>query len=184
LAVGLVALWLLVIGMGLFTIGVPPSAEEMARAFIFLLVVIVYAGVWLAIAMLFSIIFRSAATAALATLGLWLFLTFIWPMLAGMIGDRLFANSDQETVILAQQYLQRLSPSSLFSEAVLSILNPSTRTLGPVYLSQLQGAILGAPLSLSDSVLIALPQMVGMFASMIVVFVIGYVIFQRQEVRA
>src|SRR4051812_46270321 len=81
LAVGLVALWLLVIGMGLFTIGVPPNAEEMARAFIFLLVVIVYAGVWLALAMLFSIIFRSAATAALATLGLWLFLTFIWPML-------------------------------------------------------------------------------------------------------
>src|SRR3954467_13731080 len=64
LAVGPGALWLLVIGMGLFTIGVPPNAEEMARAFIFLLVVIVYAGVWLALAMLFSIIFRSAAPAA------------------------------------------------------------------------------------------------------------------------
>ena len=43
--------------------------------FIFLLVTIAYAGVWLALAMLFSIIFRSAATAALVTLGLWLFLT-------------------------------------------------------------------------------------------------------------
>ena len=52
----------------------------MARAFIFLLVTIAYAGVWLALAMLFSIIFRSAATAALVTLGLWLFLT---PDLAG-----------------------------------------------------------------------------------------------------
>ena len=37
-------------------------------------------GVWLALALLFSIIFRSAATAALVTLGLWLFLTILWPL--------------------------------------------------------------------------------------------------------
>src|SRR5437899_2293495 len=53
LAISLVALWVLVIGLGLVLIGVPPGAEEMARAFIFLLVTIVYAGVWLALAMLF-----------------------------------------------------------------------------------------------------------------------------------
>ena len=35
-----------------------------------------------------------------------------------------------------------------------------------------------------ESVLIAWPQIVGMIASAIVLFVIGYVIFQRQEVRA
>ena len=70
------------IGLGLLLLGIPPSAEEMARALIFLLVAIAYAGVWLALAMLFSIIFRSAATAALVTLGLWLFLTLIWPALA------------------------------------------------------------------------------------------------------
>ena len=55
-------------------LGVPPSGEEMSRALAFLLVTVVYAGVWLALAMLFSIIFRSAATAALVTLGVWLFL--------------------------------------------------------------------------------------------------------------
>ena len=64
----------------------PPNSEEMVRAFIFLLVTIAYAGVWLALAMLFSIIFRSAATAALVTLGLWLFLTLIWPGLAAGSG--------------------------------------------------------------------------------------------------
>ena len=184
LSVSLVALWLIVIGLGLVTLGLPPNAEEMARAFIFLLVVICYAGVWLALAMLFSIIFRSAATAALVTLGLWLFLTFIWSMLADVIGGAVVTSGDPETQILAKQYLQRLSPSTLFSEVVVTILNPSTRSLGPIYFSQLQGAILGAPLPLSESVIIAWPQMVGMFASMIIVFVIGYVIFQRQEVRA
>ena len=70
ISISLVALWLLVIGWGLFRLGVPPGAEETARAFIFLLVTIAYAGVWLALAMLFSIVFRSAATAALVTFGI------------------------------------------------------------------------------------------------------------------
>jgi ABC-2 type transport system permease protein len=184
LSVSLVALWLLVIGFGLVLLGVPPNAEEMARAFIFLLVAIVYSGVWLALAMLFSIIFRSAATAALVTLGLWLFLTLIWPALAPLVAVTFAPTGDEETLILAAQWLQRLSPSTLFSEVVLSILNPSTRSLGPIYLSQLQGAVLGAPLPLGQSLLIALPAIVGLVASTIVLFVIGYVIFQRQEVRA
>src|SRR5512134_3305766 len=87
LSISLIALWLLVIGLGLFLLGVPPNGEEMARALIFLLVTIAYAGVWLALAMLFSIVFRSAATAALVTLGLWLFLTVIWSALAPAIAS-------------------------------------------------------------------------------------------------
>ena len=87
LSISLVALWLLVIGLGLLLIGIPPGAEEIARAFVFLLVTIVYAGVWLALALLFSILFRSAATAALVTLGLWLFMTLIWPVLARAIAQ-------------------------------------------------------------------------------------------------
>src|SRR5215472_4498145 len=80
LSISLITLWLLVIGLGLFLIGIPPGLEEIARSFFFLLVTIVYAGVWLALALLFSIVFRSAATAALVTLGLWLLVTFIWPV--------------------------------------------------------------------------------------------------------
>jgi ABC-2 type transport system permease protein len=184
LSVSLLALWLLVIGLGLFLLGLPPSGEELARAFIFLFVTIAYAGVWLALAMLCSIIFRSAATAALVALGLWLFLTLIWPALAPAIVVAFAPSSDEETLILAAQYLARLSPSNLFGEVVLAILNPTTRTLGPVYLSQLQGAVLGAPMPLGESLIIAWPQIVGLVAGTILLFVGGYVIFQRQEVRA
>ena len=184
LSVSLIALWLLVIGLGLLLLGLPPSSEELARAFIFLLVTIAYAGVWLALAMLFSIIFRSPATAALVTLGLWLFLTLIWPMLAPAIVIAFAPSGDEETLILAAQYVQRLSPSTLFGEVVLAILNPTTRSLGPIYLSQLQGAVLGAPMPLGESLIIAWPQIVGLIAGTILLFVTGYVIFQRQEVRA
>src|SRR6266705_6731825 len=56
IAISLVALWLLIIGLGLLLLGVPPSGEEVARAAIMLAVTIAYAGVWLALALLFSIV--------------------------------------------------------------------------------------------------------------------------------
>jgi ABC-2 type transport system permease protein len=184
LAVSFTALWLLVIGLGLIMLGVPPSGEEMARAFIFLIVTIAYAGVWLALAMLFSVLFRSAATAALVTLGLWLFSSVIWPSLAPAIAEAFFSNSDQATLVIAGQMLGRLSPATLFGESVLALLHPTTRTLGPIYLSQLQGAVMGAPLPLWESVMVAWPQIVGLVAATILFFAGGYVVFQRQEVRA
>lgn len=192
LSISLIALWLLVVGLGLFLIGIPPGAEEIARSFVFLLVTIVYAGVWLAMALLFSVVFRSAATAALVTLGLWLLVTFIWPVLSGALAQIIVPPDPRYTALGLQtpgtaqleQILARFSPSTLYAEIVVALLDPTTRALGPIYLSQLQGAVLGAPLPFGESVLIAWPQMVGMVATAIVLFVIGYVIFQRQEVRA
>jgi ABC-2 type transport system permease protein len=192
LSISLITLWLLVIGLGLFLIGIPPGAEEIARSFVFLLVTIVYAGVWLALALLFSILFRSAATAALVTLGLWLLVTFIWPVLSGALAQIIVPPDPRYTALGLQtpgtaqleQILARFSPSTLYAEIVVALLDPTTRALGPIYLSQLQGAVLGAPLPFGESVLIAWPQMVGMIATAIVLFVIGYIIFQRQEVRA
>jgi ABC-2 type transport system permease protein len=192
LSISLITLWLLVIGLGLLLIGVPPGAEEIARSFVFLLVTICYAGVWLALALLFSILTRSAATAALVTLGLWLFVTFIWPVLAGAVAQA-FVPPDPRYMALGlqtpgtaelEQILARLSPSTLYAEVVVALLDPTTRALGPIYLSQLQGAVLGAPLPLGESILIAWPQMVAMIATAMLLFVVGYVIFQRQEVRA
>ncbi len=192
LAIALVVLWLLVIGLGLLFIGIPPGGEEIARAFVFLLVTIGYAGVWLALALLFSALFRSAATAALVTLGLWLFLSFVWPILSNVVALVIVPPDPRYTALglqtpgtlVLQQFLARLSPSTLFGEIVVALLDPTTRALGPIYLSQLQGAVLGAPLPLGASVLIAWPQIVGLLATTILLFVIGYVVFQRQEVRA
>jgi ABC-2 type transport system permease protein len=184
LTVSLIALWLLVIGLGLIMLGVPPGGEEMARAFLLLVVTVAYAGVWLALAMLFSTVFRSPATAALVTLGLWLFLTVIWPALSPAIAEAVVPTDDQATLVITAQMLARLSPSTLFGECVMAILHPTTRTLGPVYLSQLQGAVMGSPLPFWDSLMVAWPQIVGLIATTIILFVGGYVAFQRQEVRA
>lgn len=182
LSISLIALWLLVIGLGLLMLGVPPGGAEMGRALAFLGVTIAYASVWLALAMLLSVTFRSPATAGLVTLGIWLFLTVIWPALTPAIAQILVPSD--HALLTTTQALARLSPSTLFGEAVLALLHPTTRTLGPIYLSDLQGAVMGAPLPFTQSLLVAWPQIVGLLAATILLFVSGYVAFQRQEVRA
>ncbi len=189
LAVALVALWLIVLGAGILMLGLPPREVEVARGIGFLVVAIAYGGVWLAISLLFSVIFRSTATSALCALGLWLFFFLLWPQFASAL-FQLLVPSDIRTIddyVSAQSLglaLLRLSPGTLFTEAVLGLLNPETRTLGPMLPIQMRGAIIGAPLPLGQSLLLIWPQITGLIASMIVVFAAAYVIFQREEVRA
>jgi ABC-2 type transport system permease protein len=192
LAISLVVLWLLVIGLGLLLLGVPPSTEEVLRSFAFLVVALAYAGLWLAAAMLFSVIFRSPATAALTTLGLWLFLTVLWPALSPGIAYAIapphplyqLLNQPDPNTLVWEQGLARLSPSTLFGEVLRAVLNPATRSIGPIFLEQLEGALIGSPLPLAQSLLIAWPQLVSLIAGTIILFVAGYIVFQRQEVRA
>jgi ABC-2 type transport system permease protein len=190
ISISLVALWLLLIGLGLVMLGIPPGGEEVARAFIFLLVTIAYAGVWLALALLLSIVFRSAATAALSALGLWLFLTILWPLMMPLVASLLTPSGDVLALLDTQQVLARISPSSLFSEVVAVILDPSLRSTQQSMFAQMglmlleRGAIPGAPIPLLESLMVVWGQIVGLVAGTILLFVIGYVVFQRQEVRA
>jgi len=195
LTIMLVALWLMVVGLGILMLGIPPGAEEVARATAMLGVTIIYAGIWLALALLFSIVFRSATTAALAALGLWLFLTMIWPMLspyvaALFVSDTVSSSSDLLNQLDLIQSFARLSPGTLYGEIVGVLLDPTIRSTQQPLLASLglvllqPGSIPGAPLPLLQSLLIVWPQTVAMIAAVIMLFVIGYVTFQRQEVRA
>mgnify|MGYP006266616109 FL=1 len=188
LAVMLTALWLFVIGLAIFMLGLPPGTEEVLRGFAFLIAAIAYGGVWLGLAMLFSVQFRSAATAALAALAVWLLFAFFWNMVVTVVTpiiapvDPYNPMSVLYTVEVGQA-LSRLSPNTLFAETTMAFLNPSTRSLGLVLQSQMQGAISG-PLPFSESVALVWPQVTGLLASVIGLFTLAYVMFQRQEVRA
>jgi ABC-2 type transport system permease protein len=189
LALALTTIWLLIIGLGITQLGVPPSGEEVARSLWFLVVTIFYGGIWLAMAMVFSIIFRQPATAALASIAVWLFFTVFWGVIASLLAQAL--RPVQPGVIeqaLAQAQLElaltRLSPNTLYVEAMLALLNPAVRSLGLILPIQLQGAVLGAPLPLSQSLLLIWPNLTGLIAATILLFALGYVLFQRQEIRA
>jgi ABC-2 type transport system permease protein len=192
LALTLAALWLLVTGFGLLFLGVPPSGEEVLRGLGFLLVTIAYAGVWLSLAMLLSAIFRQAATAALAGLALWLLFAIFWPIIVqflaplfvGEPADLLAAVRAATEQAQTELALGRLSPNRLYGEATLALLNPETRTLGLVFFGQLQGAIVGAPLPLSQSLVLIWPHATALVATALLLFTLTYVVFQRQEIRA
>src|SRR6185437_6930193 len=176
---------------GLATLAVPPTGEEVLRGIAFLVVSLAYGGLWLAVAILCSVIFRAAATSALVALGLWLLMSVLWPLLTRFLTQAIFPTTPLSLMvgpsyeqIVFQQTLARLSPNTLFGESLLGVLHPSTRALGPVFMDQLQGAVLGNPLPLGQSLLLVWPQVTSLVAGVIVLFVAAYVIFQRQEVRA
>src|SRR5258708_2101157 len=192
-ALTVVALWLVGLGAGLLLPGLPPRGVEVARGVAFLGAAIAYGGVWLAASMLFSVIFRSTATSALCALGVWLFFLIVWPLIVPTIVVA-FASPDvmsgrasiDETLALIQfqSFLDRLSPNTLFGEAVIGLLNPETRTLGPIIQSQMYGAIMGAPLPFGQSLLLIWPQITGLIAGTILGFAAAYLIFHREGVRA
>ncbi len=189
LTIGLISLWLLVLGLGLLLLGLPPSTEETVRMLGFLVATIAYGGVWLAVALLFSVVFRAPATAALAALGAWLLFSLFWSVITPLVASLIAGPPEgvfgpRMEFLEVQQIIDRISPNTLYAESALALLHPATRALGPVLISQLQGALLGAPLPASQSFILIWPQLTGLIAATIVIFVIAYIAFQRQEIRA
>ncbi|GAB4443784.1 MAG: ABC transporter permease [Chloroflexi bacterium OHK40] len=189
LALVLTTIWLLIAGLGILRLGVPPGGEETARVLWFLVLTIAYGGFWLALGMLCSVVFRQSATAAMAALATWLFFMIFWGIVAGMLAQALRpVRFGLPTELLAQaqleQALSRLSPNTLYVEATVALLNPEVRSLGIVLPTQLEGAILGAPLPLGESVMLGWPHLVGLVAGTLLLFALAYVRFQRSEVRA
>jgi len=178
---------LLVIGLGIVLVGFPPNAEELWRMLIFTVVGIVYVGFWLALALLFSLLFQRTVNAALASLALWLFLAIFAPLIAQIAAN--FIVPDPSTPEQAARQIDiaamigRISPTTLYEEAVHVILNPLARLLGAAQAEQTQGILL-TPLALEQSLLLILPQFATLIALVCVCFGICYIKFMRAEIRA
>jgi ABC-2 type transport system permease protein len=194
LTVNLISLWLLVIGLGVLFLGAVPGSDDFTRSLMFLVVAITYAATWLGLATLLSVLFRSPSTAALSALGIWLFMTFLWPMISAFLAQ-VISPPDMRLVLLGvqdpntaalQRALSWLSPYLLFEDAAGLILTPTTPSRGPIIdqILQLNGMVIDAALPLRESLLMVWSEAVGLFAAAIGLFVAAYVAFQRQEVRA
>ena len=184
----LFALGLLVMGCGLIAIGIPPTPEEFWRIILFIITGIFYVAFWLNISILFSLCFRQAATSALASVAVWLFFSVFYAMIVNVVAKAL-SPSGMVSVYHQISYqkfilgLMRLAPSELFNEATTTLLMPSIRSLGPLTMEQLQGAIPSA-LALGESIMIVWSQLTGLIAATVVCFAISYIVFMRREVRS
>lgn len=182
------ALVFLVIGLGLFTIGIPPTLEEFMRIICFALMSILYVAFWLNLSVFFSVRFRQPATSALAGISVWLFFSVFYGMIVNLITKPWLpsAMANDYQVIRYEQLklaLMRFMPNQLFSEATTTLLMPSVRSLGPLTMEQVYGSIPG-PLPLGQSLLLVWPQVTSLVAATVICFVLSYLSFMRKEIRS
>jgi ABC-2 type transport system permease protein len=196
IAIVLVAIVLIISGLGIRLIGVVPGVEEVWRLVIYLIASILYISFWLGISILFSVIFKSTATSALASLAIWIFFSFFVSLGAGSLADAVAPISQSSTgvdpeLIIKHEQVQRIvslfSPMTLYSDATTTILDPMRKTtqslilMGP--LERLSLSRFQNPLPLLQSLFIVIPHLISIVAITILCFGICYLVFMRQEIR-
>ena len=194
IAIMMVSIVLVITGLGLVVMGIVPGIEEIWRIIIYLIVSIVYISFWLGVAILFSIIFRSTATSALAALALWIFFSFFVAIGANIVADALAGDTSPQNpeAVLNQarivKSLSLISPMELYTDATATIIDPmrkSTRSIiavGPM--ENLSMSRFSGPLPLSQSILIVIPYIISLVAVTIICFAVSYIVFMRQEIRS
>jgi len=193
-AIMMLAIVLVITGLGLSTIGVVPGIEEIWRIFIYLLISIIYISFWLGVAILFSIIFRSVATSALAALAVWIFFSFFISIGANVLANSMApdAGSGNQEAMIRQLKIERAisltSPMVLYTDSTATIIDPMRKTTRNFVqmgmLEQLSISRFSGPLPLSQSILVVLPYIISLLAITVICFAFSYTIFMRQEIRS
>ncbi len=183
-------------GVGLFSIGVPPTAEEILRLFFFIFICVFYGGFWMGLSILFSVIMEKTAASILTAIAIWIFLMFFLPIIANAIANAMVpladnaATADQVRNYTIEHMISRISPATLFTEAVVVLLLPVGGNLmfTPVLQSDVSmiesGQMILNPLSIGQSLIQVWPQLVVITALAIICFALSYIIFMRQEIRS
>ncbi|PTT02606.1 ABC transporter permease [Pedobacter sp. HMWF019] len=182
-------LTLLMIGGGLILTGVRMEPQELLRILGFILISITYVGFWLSLSIVLSIKFRQAATSALTAIGIWLFFTVFYQIIVNLIirsflPDPSFLTQDQ--IQFYNEFildLLRIAPNQLYTDATTTLLMPSVRSLGPMTMQQMAGAI-PSPLPFRESLMIVWPQVSGLIGATVACFALSYYLFMRREIRS
>ena len=180
----------LVIGaVGLLTVGIPPTADEVGRVVALLFFTSVYICFWLALSILFSVICRHAATSAMIVIALWIFFALFMSLVVNIVMNVIYPAEDVTTWGQLIDYydllygLNRLSPYYLYSEAISTIMDPTVRSTNIILPQQISGS-LSSYLSLGQSLLLVWPHLVALLAATLITFALSYICFMRREIRA
>ncbi|MFH1489028.1 MAG: ABC transporter permease subunit [Pseudomonadota bacterium] len=191
----LIAIVLVIAGFGLTLLGVVPGAEEIWRLILYVILSIIYISLWMGLSILFSIFFRSIATSALASVALWIFLSFFVSLGANVLANMVHpvdqkGNTSTETVIDNARFKESVSlfsPMVLYQNASATIIDPTRNTssalvlMGP--LEELSASRFQNPLSLGQSIIVVYPHIVALLAITLICFAISYLVFMIQEIR-
>jgi ABC-2 type transport system permease protein len=194
ITVMLTSLMLLISGLGLVTLGIVPGGEEVIRLAVHLVISIAYVSFWLGISILFSIVFRSVATSALAGVALWIFFSFFIAFSADFVANAVAPvdnPQNMEQVLKHDQIAQAtslISPVVLYSEATSTILDPFRRTAKNMMMigriERISMSRYRNPLPIEQSVLVVVPYLTSLLALTFIGFGVSYLVFMRQEIRS
>ena len=191
----LVAIVLVISGFGLTLLGVVPGSEEIWRLLLYVVLSIIYISLWLGLSILFSILFRNIATSALASVALWIFLSFFVSLGANVLANMVHpvdqkGRTDTETIIKNARFKENVSLSSpmvLYQNASATIIDPTRNTpsalvlMGP--LEEISASRFQGPLALGQSIIVVYPHLVALIALTLICFAISYLVFMVQEIR-
>ncbi|MEE8420408.1 MAG: ABC transporter permease [Dehalococcoidales bacterium] len=180
---------LLISGYGLRMIGVPPTAEEVIRLFMYFVLTIIYGAFWMGLAMMFSILLRRISSSLLISLGIWIFFSIFILLVAPAIANAFIPTADATQAELVRngelaRMITRISPNVLYQEATAGLLLPMVvGSLGMLSMSQV-AYMIPNPLSMGQSILLIWPHLTGLVSLSLICFAASYVLFMRQEIRA
>jgi ABC-2 type transport system permease protein len=195
IAIMLTSIILVIAGIALKMVGVVPGVEEVLRLIFYLMISVFYISFWLGLSILFSILFRSVATSALASVAAWIFLAFFVTLGANVLADSL-APLDKTTgndpeMILKNARIQRMvslvSPVNMYTDAASTLIDPMRKTTRSLVLmgpqERLSAARFQGPLPFLQSMAIVMPLIVTLVAITLVCFTVSYGVFMLQEIR-
>ena len=128
----------------------------------------------------------------LASIGLWIFFFFFMSIIAGAIADARVPLDQNSTLEMITENTRiagaigRISPSTLYGEAVGALLTPELGSLNMAMLiisTYVSGRML-TPLPFGQSLLLVWPQLVGIIALAAICFAISYIRFIKEEIRS
>lgn len=195
IAIMMVSIVLIITSLGLIAVGVKPGIEEFWRIIIYLIISIIYVSLWHGVAILFSILFRSVATSALASIAAWIFFSFFLSLGINAIISTIVSTegaSGPEVFIKLAKFdriLSFTSPMKLYNDATATIVDPMRRTLRPfiIQMGMMEKWSLSrfsGPLPLVQSFLMVVPYIIYLVAITAICFAVSYIIFMRQEIRS
>jgi ABC-2 type transport system permease protein len=196
ITVMMVSIVLVITGLGLIVLGIVPGLEEIWRIVIYLVISIIYISFWLGVAILFSILFRSTATSALAALAVWIFFSFFISLGANVLTNALSsepADTSLESAMRRAKIVRAFiltSPMELYTDATATIIDPTRKHARSVMamrhgpMESLSMARFSGPLPLLQSILIVVPYIISLIALTVICFAISYAVFMRQEIRS
>jgi ABC-2 type transport system permease protein len=146
------------------------------------------------VSILFSILFRSTATSALAALAVWIFFSFFVGLGANVLANALVSDAngvDSQSLARRSRAIRAVvmtSPLQLYTDATATIIDPTRKSArtrlpgGPM--ENISMTRFSGPLPLIQSILVVAPYIFSLVAVTIVCFAVSYAVFMKQEIRS